>query len=304
MPEKLVPEKPVPEKPVFDELTILVIHYRTPDLLRECLMRLESSAPGARLIVVDSSPPEETPDFGGGFGVATLRVPNHSFAHAVNCALKRADTPFIAHLNADVFVEKETFSELLKAIQEPGVGMVGPRAHTQDGRPQPQGLPYRRHYARLGRAERDSVSVPWLSGCLHLVRAEAVAAVGGMDASLRFYNEDMEWCFRFRRAGWACRLVETDVLHLGGSSTPKDPRFIVEGFRGGYKLSQHYHGTVYQQAHRAAVRFVSRWDARFSRDPVQRRAAEQIGEMFRRGEFDESPFGDSLLETNAAFLAA
>ena len=288
---------------MFDELSILVIHYRTPDLLQACLARLESSAPGARIIVVDSSPPEEVPDFGGDFSVETLHVPNHSFAHALNCGLKRATTPFVAHLNADVFVTPETFPKLLRAVQEPGVGMVGPRARTQDGRLQNQGLPYRRHYARLKRSKQDSVPVPWLSGCLQLVRAEAVAAVGGMDASLRFYNEDVEWCFRFRRAGWACRLVKTDVLHLGGSSTPKNPRFIVEGFRGGYKLSQRYHGAVYQQVHRAAVRFISGWDKRFSRDPVQRQASEQINEMFQRGEFDESPFGETLLESNPAFLS-
>ena len=289
----------MPEKLDFSDLTILVIHYRTPDLLRECLTRLESSAPGARLIVVDSSPQET---LGDSFGIEILRVRNHSFAYAVNYGLKRADTPFIAHMNADVFVEPETFPKLLKAVREPGVGMVGPRARTQDGRLQKQGLPYRWHYARLGRAKRDSVSAPWLSGCLQLVRAEAVAAVGGMDASLRFYNEDMEWCFRFRRAGWACRLVETDVLHLGGSSTPRDPRFIVEGFRGGYKLSQRFHGAVYRQIHRAAARLISRWNARFSRNPVQRRAAEQIGEMFRQDEFDESPFGETLSEANLEFL--
>ena len=283
---------------MFDELSILVIHYCTPDLLQACLARLESSAPSARIIVVDSSPQEEVPDF----GVETLRVPNHSFAHALNCGLKRADTPLVAHLNADVFVEDETFPKLLKAVQEPGVGMVGPQARTRDGLLQNQGVPYRRHYARLGRRKQDSVSVPWLSGCLQLVRAEAVAAVGGMDASLRFYNEDVEWCFRFRRAGWACRLVKTDVLHLGSSSTPKDPRFIVEGFRGGYKLSQRYHGPVYGHLHRAAVRLMSGWDKRFSRDPVQRQAAEQVGEMFRRGEFDESPFGETLSETNPEFL--
>ena len=287
----------------FDALTILVIHYRTPDILRKCLTRLESSVPSARIIVVDSSPPDEITDLGGHFGVETLYVPNHSFAHALNYGLKRATTPFIAHMNADALVEPKTFPKLLKAVREPGVGMVGPRARTQDGRLQEQGVPYRRHYARLGRSKQDSVSVPWLSGCLQLVRAEAVAAVGGMDASLRFYNEDMEWCFRFRRAGWACRLVKTDVLHLGGSSTPKDPRFIIEGFRGGYKLSQRYHGPVYGQAHRTAVQLMSRWNKRFSRDPVQRQAAEQVEEMFRRGEFDESPFGKTLADNNHKFLS-
>lgn len=279
----------------FDNLTILVIHYRTPELLATCLERLTAFAPGARVVVADSSPPGETPVL----GVETLSVPNYSFAHTVNGGLKGSETPYVAHLNADVFVSEETFPALLKAVRQSGVGMVGPRARTQDGRVQQQGLPYRRHYARLERSRQNSVPVPWLSGCIQLLRAEAVAAVGGMDASLRFYNEDMEWCFRLRRSGWACHLVKTDVLHLGGASTPKDPRFIVEGYRGGYKLSQRYHGTVYRGLHRAAVRLQSSWDARFARDPVQRQAAEQIGEMFRRSNFDESPFDKTLADSDS-----
>jgi len=280
---------------VFDNLTVVVMHYRTPELLKTCLAKLAAFAPGARVLVVDSSPPGETPALEmEPLEVETEHVPNHSFAHSVNRGLKLAATPYVAHMNADVFVNAGTFPALLKAVQEPGVGMAGPRARTEEGRLQSQGLLYRRHYARLERSRWNAVPVPWLSGCLQLVRAEAVAAVGGMDASLRFYNEDMEWCFRLRRAGWACHLVETDVLHLGGSSTPRDPRFIVEGYRGGFKLSQRYHGRVYQGVHRAVVRLVSGWDARFAHDPVQRQAASQVREMFRRDDFDESPFGVTL----------
>ena len=274
-------------------LTLLVLHYRTPDVLSECLERLARYAPDVRVVVLDSSPADETPHV----KTELLKVPNHSFAHMLNCGLKLVKTPYTAHLNADVFIGSETLPQLLEVVQRPGVGMVGPTVRTPDGRLQNQGLPYRRHYRRLNRSARTSIPVPWLSGCLQLFRTETVAAVGGMDASLRFYNEDMEWCFRFRRAGWACHLVKTEVLHLGGSSTPKDPRFIVEGYRGGYKLSQRYHSTIYQGLHRTAVKAQSAWDKRFSRDPVQRQAAVKISEMFRSGRFDESPFGETLEST-------
>lgn len=43
-------------------------------------------------------------------------------------------------------------------------------------------------------------------------------------------------------------------------------------------------------------------DKRFNPDPVQRQAAEQIGEMLRRGNFDERPFGETLLDSNPQFL--
>lgn len=283
-----------------DTLTLLVMHYRTPDVLRTCLKKLAACAPGVRVIVLDSSPPDETPIV----TTELLKVPNHSFAYMVNCGLKRVETPYAAHLNADVFVEPDTLPHLLKAVQQPGVGIVGPSVRTPDGRLQHQGLPYRWHYAKLNRSAQTSISVPWLSGCLQLLRTEAALAVGGMDASLRFYNEDMEWCFRFRRAGWACQLVKTEVLHLGGTSTPQDPRFIVEGYRGGYKLSQRYHGRVYQGLHRIVVKTQNEWDKKFNRDPVQRQAAAQISEMFRRNEFDESPFGETLADDNHKFLSS
>lgn len=274
---------------VAENLSIVVVHHRTPDVLRTCVATLAAAAPGARVVVVNSGPPEDV----AGLEVETLQVPNHSFAHAVNCGLGLVTTPYAAHMNADVYVTKETFPKLLEALDQPGVGMAGPRARTPDGRLQNQGLPYRRHYRRLGRTQ-TSVPVPWLSGCLQLVKMEAVRAVGGMDASLRFYNEDAEWCYRFRQGGFACHLVNTDVAHLGGASTPDDPRFIVEGFRGGYKLSQRLHGHVYQGLHRAVVRGLSGWDQTFSRSPARREAAGQVREMFRRGSFDESPFGETL----------
>lgn len=272
-----------------DDLSILVLHYRTPDILGACLEKLSVAAPGVRVVVVNSGPPEDVEEL----GVETLTVPNHSFAHTLNCGLKLITTTFVAHMNADVYVTEETFPKLLEALAQSGVGMVGPRVRTPDGRLQNQGMPYRWHYARLARA-KTSVPAPWLSGCLQLVKMEAVRAVGGMDASLRFYNEDTEWCYRFRRAGWMCHLVDTDVLHLGGASTPNDPRFIVEGFRGGYKLSQRYHGMVYGTLHRTAIRVMSKWGSSFATKPAQRQAAAQISEMFRQGNFDESPFGKTL----------
>lgn len=278
----------------LNDLTILVLHYRTSDLLKECLKRLVAFAPGARIVVLDSSPEKTLVP-----GLEVVHVPNLSFAHTLNCGLKLAHTPFVAHMNADVFVTAETFPALLGAIRRPRVGMVGPRARAEGGKFQDQGLPYRIHYARS--RYQTSAAVPWLSGCLQLVRRDAALAVGGMDASLRFYNEDIEWCTRFRRQGLRCELVQTDVLHLGGSSTPKDPRFLVEGYRGGYRLSQRYRGTLYQAAHRTVVRLLSAWERRFARDTVRQEAAQQISEMFRRGQFNESPFGPTLDSSNPAF---
>ena len=201
------------------QLSIVVIHHRTPDLLQGCLARLGRFAPEADVLVVDTGPESESAALVESFqGVRFLNTRNHSLAHAVNVGLKdwlETSRPFVAHLNADVMVEADTLSALLGVLELSEVGMVGPRVVTPGGAWQNQGFPYRRHYRRLARAAASartssidppsanapSVDVPWLSGCLQMTRRDVVARVGGMNSTLRFYNEDMEWCWRVRAAG-------------------------------------------------------------------------------------------------------
>jgi GT2 family glycosyltransferase len=179
--------------------------------------------------------------------------------------------------------------------------MVGPRCFTPDGRLQHQGPLYLWHHARLTRPG-GSISVPWLSGAVQVIKREALDKVGGMNPSFRFYNEDLEWCWRFRQAGYQCRLVDTPVVHVGGSSTPADPAFLIEGYRGGYLLSQLTRPAWFQAAHRLAVTVEAALRRRLSRSPSRREAYRAIAQMFRYRQFDQSPFGDSLSQRNPHFL--
>lgn len=288
------------------DLTITVVHYRTPDLLPDCLERLERAAPDARVEVVTTSGEEPAALLPSGRfpAVEVIARPNLGYAATVNDALKRSRAPLFCHLNADVLVEPDTFARLRAAIASPAVGMVGPLCRDGSGRPQNLGLAYRRHYLRLARRPGGAVAVGWLSGCIQLVRREVVAAVGGMDATLRFFNEDLEWCWRLGAAGYARLLVDTEVVHLGGSSTPSAPRFLVEGYRGGYLLSRRYKGAAYRALHRGLVTLEALWKERRAATPEEREAYRQIRTMFRLQAFDESPFGATLDEANPRFVPA
>ncbi len=292
----------------FTDLTVAVIHYQTPELLDRCLHRLVPSVPGARVLVVDAGDAAPLPARWSFPGTELIRVANHSFARAVNTALAECRTPFFAHLNADVFVERSTVADLLAVLDgDARIGMTGPLAIGATGAWQDQGLPYRwwqwrvsRGWRRAGRRNGGRsvgfMTVPWLSGCLQVVRMAAVQAAGPLDDSQRFTNEETDWCLRLARHGYRSVLVDSKAVHLGGASTPGNPAFLIEGLRGSMVVSRRY-----APAWRAAVQRYAVWGwatltAVFGLRPATRRTARTIQQMFRRGRFDEAVFGETLAD--------
>lgn len=239
------------------------MHHRTPTLLARTLESLAAHRPDAPVLVVDTALDPSLPRQLDGAHPALrwCSAPNHSYAHAVNVGLKRTRAPLIAVMNADVEIRAGTLGDLIAPFEDGSVALTGPLARTPTGGLQDQGLPYRWHVARLRWVTRRAhspahaaptaaVTVPWLSGCLMVVRRDAVARVGGMDGGLRFFNEDVEWAQRFRDGGDRCVLVATEVLHVGGAATPPDGRFLVEGLRGGYALTRRRGPRWRRAAHR------------------------------------------------------
>lgn len=284
-------------------MTVVVTHYRTPSILRECLERMMRFLEPAQIVVVDSSADTSLEQVKQHFpGIKSLEVSNHSMANMVNQGLKIAQTSYILQMNADVFLAEANVLAMFEVLKhKPRTGMVGPLCLNKQGKLQRQGLLYQRYYGLLLGLRLPSLRVNWLSGCCMLLKKEVLEQVGGLNSSLRFYNEDIEWCWRLQRAGWHCHLVNSKVIHLGGSSTPKHPHFIIEGYRGAYLLSQWYKVKPYQFLHRAFVLLEAQVKSR-SRDPLIREAYSQILSMFSRQEFQESPFGESLTSSNPNFL--
>ncbi|HKI59188.1 MAG TPA: glycosyltransferase family 2 protein [Trueperaceae bacterium] len=287
------------------ELSVVVVHYRVPDILLEALRRLARAAPHAEKILVDNDPEPtllaRARDVAP--GLVTLGADNHSYAHAANVGVKRARGRFVALMNPDVYLEPDTLPRLLAALRaHPSAGVAAPVARTPRGRRQDHGPLFHPNYLRLGLRPGGSVRAAWVPGYLHLLRREALDAVGGMDASLRFYNEDMDVCRRLRAAGYHARLVDAPVLHLGGSSTPPAGAFLVEGVRGGYQLSRRYLPPPLRRAHRLGLLAWATAAAAAAGEPRRRDAYREIARMARTGAFDDSPFGATLAD-HAATMA-
>lgn len=293
-------------------LGIAVVHYRTPEVALDCLARLARAAPNAEVVLVDTAPEpafqqrlaEQHPH------VRFLAAPNHSYSRSVNLGLAQLHTPLVALMNADVLVEPNTFTDLVAVLeQHPRDAVVAPLALTPDGAPQRMGWPYERHYRRLrsaGRAPRAAgappaaVDITWLAGYLQLMPRTLWERVGGYDEAFRFFNEDIDFCARVRRSGAACLLVNSEVVHLGGSSTPAHPAFHVEGRRGGMLISQRHRGPAFRGVHRAFLWAEALLGRATARSAEQRQAHAMMLELLRSGGWHEGPFGATLDERRAS----
>lgn len=285
---------------------IVVVHHRTPEVLARALTLLARHAADVPVRVLDTAPDEATPEIVARShpGARLEAAANHSYAAVVNRALREAAGPLVLVMNADVMIGPDTVSALEAPFADPDVALTGPLVRTPVGRLQDQGLPYRLWTGPLAAAGgRHAVrEAPWLSGCLFAARVEAARDAGGMDPSLRFTNEDLEWCLRLRRRGWRLLLVGVEVVHLGGSSTPDRARFRIEGLRGGMAVVRRHAPPWRRGLQRFAVGAYAAVRARTA-PPDERPGWRAVAEMMRRGAYERSPFGRTLGEADPDFAA-
>src|SRR5437879_1665474 len=65
-----------------------------------------------------------------------------------------------------------------------------------------------------------SGKVDWVTGAVLVARRAALETVGLLDERYFMYWEDMDWCYRMRRAGWGVFLVpDVHAIHLDRKST-------------------------------------------------------------------------------------
>lgn len=79
----------------------------------------------------------------------------------------------------------------------------------------------------------DSVLVDWTSGACMAVRADLYHSLGGFDERFFAHMEEIDICWRLRRAGYICVYIgAVSVLHVGGATLSRtSPRKTFLNFR-------------------------------------------------------------------------
>lgn len=213
------------------DVSILIVHYNTPGLLRQTLKGIRSSAPriSYEVIVVDNNArmridrmvKKEFPDV-----KVIVSEKNLGFGKGMNRAIEEAVGRYLFVGNPDICLFPGVFEELVRFMDaHKDVGIVGPQLLNPDGSIQtscyrfmkPEVILYRRlpFVGRLPMAKRalddylmadfdhqETRDVDYLLGAALLVRREALEAVGAFDPEYFMYFEDQDLCRRFWKAGW------------------------------------------------------------------------------------------------------
>lgn len=213
------------------DVSILIVHFNTPGLLRQTLKGLFRTNPAVsyEVVVVDNNPACRVKEkMKSEFPQVNILVSqcNVGFGRGMNLAMEIAQGRYLFVFNPDIVLMPGALESLTRFMDEhPDIGMVGPRLLNPDGSVQhscyrfmePMIIPYRRvpflrrlafakravdAYLMVGEDFSRTQDIDYLLGAAMFVRREAVERVGGFDPNFFVYFEDQDWCRRFWLAGW------------------------------------------------------------------------------------------------------
>ena len=275
---------------MLTQLTVIIVSWNVRDLLMACLRSLQADLERAGLTadiwVVDNGSTDGTPEaVARGFPAVRLiaRRDNPGFAAANNQALRAAldasPPRYFWLLNPDTEVLPGATAALIAAMEtHPRVGVAGAKLLYPDGTLQHSAFrfpglvqlafdlfpfPSRLYETRLnGRYPRRLYDgdVPFFVdhplGAAMMVRRETVEQVGLLDEGYRIYCEEIDWCWRMRRAGWRALCVPAArVVHHAGRSTGQVPvPSFVNLWTSRARLYARHHGPVTRRLARILVR--------------------------------------------------
>jgi N-acetylglucosaminyl-diphospho-decaprenol L-rhamnosyltransferase len=268
---------PRPLDPAGD-VSVVIVAYRTPDILAECLASFERHRPRrvVELIVIDNG---QTPEA----QAANVRFPwikyvpnerNVHFRRGVNQGARLARSPYLLLLNPDAYLTDPESIGLMAAVldRDRSVGMVGPKIRGDDGHLAPQGEripgigwllaqtlylnaiwpdnPLRRRHTRAGSSREVSGPVETVAAAALLCRREEFLVAGGFDENVVAYWEEAELARKLRRRGLHAYYLADALIfhhwHRGGTllEPEQEKRHWHEAMRAYYARSYGFPGRM------------------------------------------------------------
>jgi N-acetylglucosaminyl-diphospho-decaprenol L-rhamnosyltransferase len=263
-------------------VSISIVHYETPDLLRLCLAAIRDSegAESWEVRVVDNG--------SRGFDsqaiasilpnvVVIQNRDNRGFAVASNQGLRGAGGRYLLLLNPDAIVEPQAIARVVDYLDgHEDVGCATARLVLPDGRldlacrrsfPTPAVAFFRmtllsRVFPRSHRFGRynltylpdtDESEIDAPCGAFMMVRSSVADHVGLLDESYFMYGEDLDWAFRIKAAGWRVMYLPSAVVHhVKRASSSRNPEQSIRWF---HEAMRHFYNDHYRREYPRGVSY-------------------------------------------------
>lgn len=255
-------------------LSIIIVNYNAESFLKQCLASIyerEHSFSFETIVVdnhsVDGSAAMVRKDFPQ---VSLLENScNIGFAKGNNAGIAASTGRYILLLNSDTKILDAALEKLTNFLDtHREVAVVAPRLVYPDLMDQgvartfptpinvlfgrttlltrifPNNRYSKKYLLSRGHSSDEPFEVDWVSGACLMMRKEIIEAIGDLDEKYFMYWEDVDLCFRIKKAGWKiCCIPEARVIHYEGKSTSKkvSNRCIIEFNKGAYRYYRKYH---------------------------------------------------------------
>lgn len=228
------------------DIAAIVVTYQSAETIADCLTRLRAADGVAQIRVVDNASTDGTLEIVQRHALADARVrfianpDNPGFGTGCNQGTDDSDAPWLAFVNPDCLVERDTLARLrahARGIAREvllGADLVD-EAGARDGaarRRDPDFAAMLRNAGarRLEVAVDDTQTlqpVQAISGALMFLPRTLMQRIEGFDQGYRLHAEDLDLCRRAREAG-AFVAVANDVrvVHVRGVSSRSRPVFV------------------------------------------------------------------------------
>jgi GT2 family glycosyltransferase len=215
-----------------------------------CLAEIERPGITSEIIVIDNASSDGSPQKVARLSPLISLVRNEenlAFSKANNIGIRKSRGTHVLILNDDTEFRPGALGLLVRAMDtDPRIGAVGPKLLNPDGSlqrgctrkrfPHLRGIvsellrldfilekfPVTRDLlTNRGDEERGGEAEHLTAACL-LLRREALDAIGLFDEGFCFFFEDVDLCYRLKKAGWQLLYIpEAQVTHYGSASFKK-----------------------------------------------------------------------------------
>ena len=221
-------------------ISFIIVNYNTKDLLKNLLNSLKKSFGGEEVIVVDNASSDNSTDMvSHEFPHVRLIVnkDNVGFAKANNQAMEIAQGDVFILINSDAELIDDSLKQAVSAVtNNKDYGLVGCKLLNSDHSTQvsvgrfpgisyaflsntglglllPSNLKSKLLASRYFNYNMQA-DVDWVMGACMILRKETYRKAGGLNTDYFMFGEDMEWCYRIRRAGYKILYTSSSqVMH-------------------------------------------------------------------------------------------